>query len=57
MSDFAVGDDVRIYMFQRWRDGRVVRVAPTRVLVEYPTPKGVKTRRQTWFRKTEARRV
>lgn len=40
---------VEVYFFQRWRPAIVIRTTPTRVLVQYLTPKGVKRVREVWL--------
>jgi hypothetical protein len=43
------GDLVGVYIFGRWRQGKILHVGPKRALIEYATPAGVKRRRQSWF--------
>jgi hypothetical protein len=49
-SDLSPGLAVKVFAFQRWRVGRVLRVGRTRALIEYLTPKGARTKREAWFR-------
>jgi hypothetical protein len=41
MPRFAVGDQVEIFAFGRWRPGRVVALGRVRITVEYSTRDGV----------------
>lgn len=48
-EELTPGSSVAVFVYQRWRMGRVIRLTPTRARVEYLTPRGAKVKHEAWF--------